>query len=72
MLVIPSMASIVGAMIQLAHSLAMNIVAEGVETPAQRDHLLAKGCDLLQGYLYAPALPQAEFEQHFATSADTD
>ncbi|HZO51017.1 MAG TPA: EAL domain-containing protein, partial [Gaiellaceae bacterium] len=37
-------------------SLSLDIVAEGVETPAQRDELLALGCDLGQGYLFARPL----------------
>ena len=37
----------------MAHSLRMRVVAEGVETTAQRDELVALGCDELQGYLFA-------------------
>ncbi|GGH50388.1 sensor domain-containing protein [Microbacterium album] len=47
---------IVRATISLAHSLGFRVVAEGVETEAQRDHLLALGCDELQGwYIGRPA-----------------
>lgn len=42
---------ICNAIIQLAHSLGLATVAEGVETQAQRDWLVARGCDELQGYL---------------------
>lgn len=35
----------------------MEVVAEGVETPAQEAILLGMGCDTGQGYLYAPAMP---------------
>ncbi len=45
--------SIVRAIVQMAHSLGVRVVAEGVETPAQRDALVALGCDELQGYLFA-------------------
>ena len=38
---------------QLAHTLDLRVVAEGVETELQRDHLLALGCDELQGFLFA-------------------
>ncbi len=45
--------AIVRAIVQLAHSLQLHLVAEGVETEAQRDTLVALGCDELQGYLFA-------------------
>jgi EAL domain-containing protein (putative c-di-GMP-specific phosphodiesterase class I) len=45
--------SIVGAIVQMAHTLGLQVVAEGVETVAQRDRLVALGCDELQGYLFA-------------------
>lgn len=45
--------AIVRAIVQLARSLRLQLVAEGVETEAQRDMLVALGCDQLQGYLFA-------------------
>ncbi len=45
--------AIVRAIVQMGHSLQMHLVAEGVETEAQRDTLVALGCDELQGYLFA-------------------
>lgn len=45
--------SIVQAIVQMAHTLKLRVVAEGVETEAQRDALVALGCDELQGYLFA-------------------
>ena len=54
--------AIVGAVVSLAHTLGLEVVAEGVETEAQADMLLAFGCDLAQGYLYSPPLPEDEFE----------
>ncbi|MBI5259191.1 MAG: bifunctional diguanylate cyclase/phosphodiesterase [Burkholderiales bacterium] len=45
--------SIVDALVRLAHALGLRVVAEGVETEAQRDVLVAMGCDELQGYLFA-------------------
>jgi EAL domain-containing protein (putative c-di-GMP-specific phosphodiesterase class I) len=43
--------SIVSAIIAMAHSLKMRVVAEGVETPLQQRQLVRHGCDVLQGYL---------------------
>jgi diguanylate cyclase len=45
--------SIVAAVLQMARTLGLRAVAEGVETEAQRDHLVALGCDELQGFLFA-------------------
>jgi predicted signal transduction protein with EAL and GGDEF domain len=41
----------------------MTVVAEGVETEAQRDVLKALGCDVFQGFLFAPALAPDAFER---------
>jgi diguanylate cyclase (GGDEF)-like protein len=49
----PEAQAIARAIVQMAHSLELRVVAEGVETEAQRDALLALGCDELQGYLFA-------------------
>ncbi len=48
---------IVGAIITLAHSLGMGVVAEGVETEVQLNCLVSLGCEQVQGYLFAPPLP---------------
>jgi EAL domain-containing protein (putative c-di-GMP-specific phosphodiesterase class I) len=50
------------ATIVLAHSLGLGVVAEGVETEAQRDYLARLGCDIVQGYLYSRPLPAADVE----------
>jgi len=49
--------AIVAAVLAMAHALGLEVVAEGVETEVQRDHLRALGCDMAQGYLYARPLP---------------
>jgi EAL domain-containing protein (putative c-di-GMP-specific phosphodiesterase class I) len=50
-------------MTSLCQDMGMLIVAEGVETPAERDALQELGCDLLQGYLFAkPARPFPEVQ----------
>jgi EAL domain-containing protein (putative c-di-GMP-specific phosphodiesterase class I)/CheY-like chemotaxis protein len=45
--------SIVRSMVELCAEMGIVVISEGVETPAERDTLLALGCDLLQGYLFA-------------------
>jgi len=59
----PEDASIVRAIVSLAHSLRLKVVAEGVETPAQLDFLKAVGCDEYQGYHFSKPLPAIEFER---------
>ena len=53
-------AVIVGAVLDLAHSLGMMTVAEGIETPAQRNYLRRRGCDFGQGYLFSPAVAASD------------
>ncbi len=48
--------TIIDATIQIAHRLGLSVVAEGVENEAQRQRLIALGCDLFQGYLFARPL----------------
>lgn len=57
------------AMIVMAHKLGMKVIAEGVETEAQRQILAEAGCDYGQGYLFAKPMAFGEFEQ-FMSSAD--
>ena len=49
--------AVVHAVVHLAHALGLRVVAEGVETAAQRDILLNMHCDELQGYFYAKPMP---------------
>ncbi|MGE4450762.1 GGDEF/EAL domain-containing response regulator [Castellaniella sp.] len=53
----PGNLSIVTAIIALGHSLELDVVAEGVETPEQLAHLRRLGCDLVQGYLIGRPVP---------------
>ncbi len=56
-------AGIVRAILQMARALGMKVIAEGVETEAQRQFLQDEGCSEFQGWLYAPALDAPSFEQ---------
>jgi len=47
---------IIQSIVSLAHSLKMNVVAEGIETEVQLNHLKAIGCDIGQGFLFSQAL----------------
>ena len=55
-------AAIVRAILALAHSLDMTVVAEGVETLEQLAFLRAHGCDACQGFLFSKAVPAAEYQ----------
>ena len=48
----------------MAKELKLTTIAEGVETKEQRDYLLEKECDIIQGYYYAKPMPEEEFEEY--------
>jgi diguanylate cyclase (GGDEF)-like protein/PAS domain S-box-containing protein len=54
--------TIVQTIIAMAHSLGLNVIAEGVETEEQRQLLLGSGCMHYQGYLFSKPLPNGQFE----------
>lgn len=53
--------SIVGAIIGMAYALGVRVLAEGVETEAERDMLIALGCPVIQGFLFARPMSLAEY-----------
>lgn len=57
----PGDAAIVRGVIDLAHSLGLHCVAEGVETPQHQDALRQMGCDLVQGFALARPMPASAF-----------
>lgn len=59
--------AIVSATIAMAHALKLGVVAEGVETLAQRDFLFELSCESFQGFLCSPALSVVDFDKFIAT-----
>jgi EAL domain-containing protein (putative c-di-GMP-specific phosphodiesterase class I) len=57
------------AIIVMAHKLGIKVIAEGVETPQQRDLLTSVGCDYGQGYLFSRPVPAIEFEALLTTGS---
>jgi hypothetical protein len=66
---VASGSSIVGAVIALAHSLDLVVVAEGVETDEQLQFLDAHGCDQVQGFRFSPPIPASEIVELMRTPA---
>ncbi len=55
---------VVDAVISMGSSLGMEVTAEGVETRGQVDYLIQKGCDTVQGWYYAKAIPLEDFMRY--------
>jgi EAL domain-containing protein (putative c-di-GMP-specific phosphodiesterase class I) len=64
-----SEAAIVSAVVNMAHGLQVDVVAEGVETPTQAAALQALGCRYAQGYLYGRPMPAAELRPLLAAAS---
>ena len=60
------------AIISVAHSLKLKVVAEGVESTDQLDFLKTLGCDQYQGYHISRALPSSQFEELIRTTRKPD
>jgi EAL domain-containing protein (putative c-di-GMP-specific phosphodiesterase class I) len=63
-------AEIVRAIVSLAHSLHLKVIAEGVETAEQLTFLRGLGCDQYQGFHCSPPVPADEFEKMMTTMPD--
>ena len=68
----PDDAALVRAIIAMGDTLHLEVIAEGVETEAQRNYLLAHGCRTFQGYLYGRPVPFQEFAASLAMGADEE
>jgi len=66
----PSDVAICQAVAGIAQSLGLGLVAEGVESEAQRDFLLRLGVNVGQGFLFAPGLLPGEFAKRVAAQQD--
>jgi diguanylate cyclase (GGDEF)-like protein len=62
----PEDQAIVKTIIAMAHTLNMEVIAEGVERTEQMEQLKSFGCDLAQGFLFSKAVPAAEFTRLLA------
>ncbi len=62
-------ATIASSIIQMAHRLELCVIAEGVETEAERDFLMQCNCDVAQGFLYGKPEPPEDVIRHFLHSS---
>ena len=62
-------AAIVAAIIAMSKSLKLRVVAEGVETQGQMTRLFEQGCQLMQGFLFSPAVPGGDFHSLLRNAA---
>jgi len=61
---------VASSILVLAHNLGLGVIAEGVETEAQIDFLRQLGCDEIQGFLFSPPVPSADFNRLLAAGYD--
>lgn len=65
----PNDAAIARTIVALAQGMGLAVIAEGVETQAQREFLAANGCTAYQGYLFGRPVPIQDFSRHFEATA---
>jgi diguanylate cyclase (GGDEF)-like protein/PAS domain S-box-containing protein len=68
----PACGAVANAILAMSHSLGLEVVAEGVETPDQLAYLLDQGCDLAQGYYFARPQPLNELLARIEVAASPD
>ena len=66
----PDDRAITAAIVDIARAMAITSIAEGVESEAQLDFLLSRGCDEMQGFLASPPMPAAEAAEWLAAHRD--
>ena len=66
----PDDATIVRTVIAMAHSLDLEVIAEGVETPEQLEFLRAENCDRVQGFYFSPAVPLGALESYIVRGTE--
>ena len=64
-------AAVIRAVVDLAHTLGMEVVAEGVETRDQYEKLISLGCDIIQGFYFSKPLPAAELPLQLTERRDS-
>ncbi len=67
----PIKRQVVAAILEMARALEIEVMAEGVETEAQRDWLAKAGVESGQGFLFARAVPSDEFEKRYLSAENT-
>ena len=60
----PNDASIAQTIVALGRGLGLAVIAEGVETEAQKNFLLQAGCETYQGYLFSKPIPADQFDRY--------
>ena len=58
--------AVVRAVIDMAHALSLEVIAEGVEREEQRQALARLGCDQMQGFLFSPPVPPEQMWEMLA------